>query len=56
MKDYDEYVTISKIYSHIIESTKQLVKKSTKRSLIDKTSKTLLGLEFTSNYSIKPKC
>ena len=38
-ENYDIFVKISKIQNHIIESTKKITKKLTKRSLIDKTSK-----------------
>ena len=46
----------NQIYKHIIESTKNQTKVSTKKSLIDDLSKRLLELEFKSNYSIKSKC
>ena len=54
--DFDMNRLISRIYKHIIESTKNQTKVSTKKSLIDDLSKRLLELEFKSNYSIKSKC
>ena len=35
---------------------KEVIKKQTKKSLINNLSKRLLELEFKSNYSIKSKC
>ena len=55
-ENYDIFVKISKIQNHIIESTKKITKKLTKRSLIDKTSKILLALEFEEENSIRSKC
>ena len=46
---------INQIYNHIIESTKNQTKVSTKKSLIDDLPKRLLELEFKSNYTIKSK-
>ena len=54
--DFDMNRPISKIYKHIIESTKNQTKVSTKKSLIDDLPKRLLELEFKSNYTIKSKC
>ena len=54
--DFDMNRLISKIYKHIIESTKNQTKVSTKKSLIDDLPKRFLELEFKSNYSIKSKC
>ena len=54
--NFDMYRLINQIYKHIIESTKNQTKVSTKKSLIDDLSKRLLELEFKSNYSIKSKC
>ena len=54
--DFDINMLINQIYKHIIESTKNQTKVSTKKSLIDDLSKRLLELEFKSNYSIKSKC
>ena len=54
--DFDRNKLINQIYKHIIESTKNQTKVSTKKSLIDDLSKRLLELEFKSNYSIKSKC
>ena len=54
--DFDMYRLINQIYKHIIESTKNQTKVSTKKSLIDDLPKRLLQLEFKSNYSIKSKC
>ena len=48
----DIFGQICKIHHHIVESNKKL----TKKSLIDKLSIKLLGLEFKSNNSIKTKC
>ena len=45
--DFSIYKLINQVHMHI--------KQSTKKSLIDDFSKTLLGLEFESNHSIKPK-
>ena len=47
-RDLNILKTINEIYSHI--------KKSSKKSLTDKISKSLLQLEFKSNQSIKSKC
>ena len=52
-ENYDIFVEIGKIQNNIIESTKKLTKNSTKKCLIDKTSKKLLELEFEENHSIK---
>ena len=38
--NYDIFVEIGKIHNHIIESTKKLTKKSTKKSLLHKIIKT----------------
>ena len=54
--DFDMNRLIDRIYKHIIESTKNQTKVSTKKSLIDDLPKRLLQLEFKSNYSIKSKC
>ena len=43
-KDFNIFKEINKIYKHI--------KKSTKKSLIDKISKGILKLEFKSNHSV----
>ena len=42
----DIFVEIGKIHYHIIESTKKLTKKSTKKSLFNMISKRLLKLDF----------
>ena len=59
-ENYDIFVEIGKIHSHISESNKKLTKKiteeSTKKTFIDNISKRLLEPEFESNYSIKSKC
>ena len=47
-KDFNIFKPINEIYRHI--------KKSSKKSLIDKISKILLELEFKSELSIKSKC
>ena len=47
-KDFNIFKTINEIHRYI--------KKSTKKSLIDKLSNKLLRLEFKSNNSIKTKC
>ena len=54
--DFDMNRLINPIYKHIINSTKNQTKVSTKKSLIDDLSKRLLELEFKSNHSIKSKC
>ena len=54
--DFDMNRLINQIYKHIIESTKNQTKVSTKKSLIDDLSKRLLELEFKSNHSIQSKC
>ena len=54
--DFDMNRLIDQIYKHIIESTKNQTKVSTKKSLIDDLPKRLLELEFKSNHSIKSKC
>ena len=46
--DFNIFKEINKIHRHI--------KKSSKKSLIDKVSKMLLELEFVENNSIKSKC
>ena len=46
--DFDINRLINQIYTHITNLTK--------KSPIDDLSKTLLELEFKSNYSIKSKC
>ena len=46
--DFNIFREINKIHRHI--------KKSSKKSLIDKISKKLLELEFVKNHSIKSKC
>ena len=46
--DFDMNRLINQICTHIT--------KSTKKSLIDDLSKSLLELEFKSNHSIKSKC
>ena len=55
-ENYDIFAEIGKIQNRIIESTKNLTKKSTKSSLIDKISRRPLELEFEENHSIKSKC
>ena len=55
-KNYDIFVEIGKMQNYIIESTKKLTEKSTKKSLIDSLSKILQELEFKSNHSIKSNC
>ena len=47
-KDFNIFKEINKIHIHI--------KKSSKKSLVDKISKRLLELEFKSKHSIKSKC
>ena len=54
--DFNMNRLINQIYKHIIESTKNQTKVSTKKLLIDDLSKRLLELEFKSNYSTKSKC
>ena len=54
--DFNMNRLINQIYKHIIESTKNQTKVSTKKSLIDDLPKRLLELEFKSNHSIKSKC
>ena len=50
--DFDMNRLINQIYKHIIESTKNQTKVSTKKSLIYDLSKRLRELEFKSSYSI----
>ena len=47
---------LNQIYMHIIKSTKNQAKKSSKKSLINDLPKRLLELEFKSNHSTKSKC
>ena len=54
--DFNNNTLINQIHKHIIETTKNQTKLSTKKSLIDYLSKRFLELEFKSNYSIKSKC
>ena len=51
-KHFNVFKAINEIYRYI----KKLIKKSTKKSLIDELSNKLLRLEFKSNNSIKTKC
>ena len=44
--DFNTYTLINQIHKHIIESTKNQTKVSTKKSLIDDISKRFLELEF----------
>ena len=46
---------ISKVKNEIFRHIKELIKKSTKKSLMDELSNKLLRLEFKSNNSIKTK-
>ena len=55
-KDCDEYVKFGEINNPICELNNKLTKKSTKKSLIDKISKSLLELEFEENHSLKSRC
>ena len=54
--DFDMNRLIDQIYKHIIESTKNQTKVSTKKSQIDHLSKRLLELEFKQHNAIKSKC
>ena len=54
--DFDMNRLIDQIYEHIIESTKNQTKVSTKKSQIDHLSKRLLELEFKQHNAIKSKC
>ena len=54
--DFDINRLINQICKHIAESIKKQTKVLTKRSLADDLSKSLLELEFKSNYSLKSKC
>ena len=54
--DFDMNRLIDRIYKHIIESTKNQTKVSTKNSQIDRLSKRLLELEFKQHNAIKSKC
>ena len=48
--DFNTYTLINQIHKHIIESTKNQTKVSTKNSLIDDISKRFLELEFKMGY------
>ena len=50
--DFNDYEEFGRVSICIAE----LIKKRTKKSLIDDLSKRLLELEFKSNHSIKSKC
>ena len=54
--DFNMNRLINQIYKHIIESTKNQTKVSTKNSQIDHLSKRLLELEFKQHNAIKSKC
>ena len=54
--DFDMNRLINQIYKHIIESTKNQTKVSTKNSIIDDLSKRLLEFEFKQHNAIKSKC
>ena len=55
-ENFSIFVEIVKIQSYITKSTKKLIEKSTKKSLIEELSNKLLILEFKSNNPIKTKC
>lgn len=55
-KDFNIFRKINEIHIKNQKSNKKLSKESTKISLIEKTSKRLLELEFRENNSIKTKC
>ena len=54
-KDFNIFRKINEIHIKNQKSNKKLSKESTKISLIEKTSKRLLELEFRENNSIKIK-
>ena len=47
------FEAINEIFKHIKQSSNQLAKQSTKKSLIDKISMKLLGLDFNWGMLIK---
>ena len=47
------FEAINEIFKHIKQSSNQLTKQSTKKSLIDKISMKLLGLDFNWGMLIK---
>lgn len=55
-KDFNIFRKINEMHIKNQKSNKKLSKESTKISLIEKTSKRLLELEFRENNSIKTKC
>ena len=55
-KDFNIFRKINEIHIKNQKSNKKLSKESTKISLLEKTSKRLLELEFRENNSIKTKC
>ena len=55
-KDISIFRKINEMHIKNQKSNKKLSKESTKISLIEKTSKRLLELEFRENNSIKTKC
>ena len=55
-KDFNMFRNINEIHIKNQKSNKKLSKESTKISLLEKTSKRLLELEFRENNSIKTKC
>ena len=55
-KDFNIFRKINEIHIKNQKSNKKLSKESTKISLLEKTSKRLLELEFRENNSIKANC
>ena len=55
-KDFNIFRKINEMHIKNQKSNKKLSKESTKISLLEKTSKRLLELEFRENNSIKAKC
>ena len=53
---FNVYQEFGRVSTYIAESIKKQTEELTKKSLMDDLSKTLLGLEIKSNYSIKSKC
>ena len=54
-KDFDFFEVINEIFRNIKQLPNESTKKSTKKTIIDKTSMRLLGIEFKSNNMTKSK-
>ena len=53
---FNVYQEFGRVSAYIAESIEKQTEELTKKSQMDDLSKTLLGLEIKSNYSIKSKC